>query len=223
VDPYLLTFALFEAAGRRGLRVFDRTTVTEIEQEAEGVMLHTERGSAIKAKYVVFAAGYEAQEYLQKQVTSFRATYALASEPVTTFSGWGEDQCLIWESARPYLYMRTTADGRIMMGGEDDRHDPERARDRRLPKKTARLVKRFNGYFPDIEMEPAYAWAGAFGETEDGLAYIGAVKEFPRSFFALGYGGNGITYSLIAAEIIRDAVLGHANADARIFSFDRAT
>ena len=37
----------------------------------------------------------------------------------------------------------------------------------------------------------------------------------------LGYGGNGITYGVIAARIITDLCLGHANPDARIFRFDR--
>jgi len=33
--------------------------------------------------------------------------------------------------------------------------------------------------------------------------------------FALGYGGNGITFSLIAAEIIQDYFLGRTNRDAQ--------
>ena len=64
-------------------------------------------------------------------------------------------------------------------------------------------------------------WAGTFGETKDGLAYIGATPEFPNAYFALGYGGNGIVYSLIAAEIIRDAFLGQPNPQHELFSFDR--
>jgi len=35
------------------------------------------------------------------------------------------------------------------------------------------------------------------------------------------YGGNGITFSLIAAEIIRDTLLNRPNSDSRIFSFER--
>ena len=60
-----------------------------------------------------------------------------------------------------------------------------------------------------------------FGETKDGLAFIGQIRQMPRCYFALGFGGNGITYSVIAAEIIRDALLQRPNADARLFRFDR--
>ena len=42
--------------------------------------------------------------------------------------------------------------------------------------------------FPRIDLEMAYAWAGTFGETKDGLAYIGEMREFPRTYFALATG-----------------------------------
>ena len=63
------------------------------------------------------------EEYLKEKVANFKSTYAFVSEPMDAFAGWGEDQCLIWESARPYMYLRTTEDGRILMGGEDDAFD----------------------------------------------------------------------------------------------------
>ena len=86
---------------------------------------------------------------------------------------------------------------------------------------TARLQRRFGKLFTAMPLEVAYSWGGVFAETEDGLAYIGATPEFPNGYFALGFGGNGITYSLIAAELIRDAILGRPNPDAAIFAFGR--
>jgi glycine/D-amino acid oxidase-like deaminating enzyme len=75
--------------------------------------------------------------------------------------------------------------------------------------------------FPDIPFEVEYAWGGTFAETPDGLAYIGNVEELPNAWFALGYGGNGITYSAIAADLLRDFVQGRPNPNAPIFAFDR--
>jgi glycine/D-amino acid oxidase-like deaminating enzyme len=43
----------------------------------------------------------------------------------------------------------------------------------------------------------------------------------PRCYFALGFGGNGITFSIIAAEIVRDILLRRPNPHARLFRFDR--
>ena len=83
------------------------------------------------------------------------------------------------------------------------------------------LVKDFKKVFPNIEFKPEFTWTGTFGETEDGLPFIGTYNKLPNSYFALGFGGNGITFSLIAAEIITDLILGKENKDAQIFSFDR--
>jgi glycine/D-amino acid oxidase-like deaminating enzyme len=221
VDAYAFAHALLRDACYRGLRVFDRTTVSKIDAASDGVTLETADGRIVRARHVVFATGYEAHEFLKKKVARLISTYAMVSEPLASMQGWGEDRCLIWEHARPYLYLRSTDDDRVIIGGEDeDFRDPER-RDRLIPRKVARLTKRFRELFPHISIEPAFAWAGTFGETDDGLAYIGAHPDWPSSYFALGYGGNGITFGLLAAEIIRDALLGRVNANADLFRFDR--
>jgi glycine/D-amino acid oxidase-like deaminating enzyme len=220
VDPYRLTYKLLEKATQHGLKVFDRTAVTTFDQTGKGVKLATDRGCKVTARKIVFATGYESQEYLEQKMARLISTYALVSEPLDGFTGWCE-QCLIWESARPYVYLRTTDDGRVIIGGEDvDFRDPER-RDQLIERKTKKLQDKFRRLFPQTDMDVAYAWAGTFGETKDGLAYIGETPEFPNAYFALGYGGNGINYGVIAAEIIRDAVLGKANPDAELFRFDR--
>ena len=68
----------------------------------------------------------------------------------------------------------------------------------------------------------AYAWAGSFAETRDGLPFIGRVPGMdPRLQFALCYGGNGITYSVHAGDIIRAGIEGRAHALDAIFGFGR--
>lgn len=220
VDPYRLTHMLLADAARMGTRIHDRTTALGYQREGDGVRVQTDRGASVVARRIVFATGYESQQYLKQEVARLRSTYALVSEPMENFTGWGYDQCLLWETARPYFYARTTPDGRILMGGEDGAGGRTHAR-RRLQRIEARLARRFAKLFPDIPLEVAYTWGGTFAETEDGLAYIGATPDFPNGYFALGFGGNGITYSLIAAEIIRDAILGRPNPDGAIFAFGR--
>ena len=149
-----------------------------------------------------------------------KSTYALISEPLESIPGWHQ-RCLIWESGSPYLYLRTTSEGRIIVGGEDEDFVNAKRRDALISQKTRTLVKKFGRLFPDLKLEVAYAWAGTFGESKDGLAYIGVHPLFPHCYFALGYGGNGITYSVIAAELIRDQYLGRPNHDAQLFRFGR--
>ncbi len=220
VDPFRLAHALLARASKAGAQIFDRTEVRDIDQVQDGIVAHTAEGHQVRAQKVVFACGYEAQSWLQEMVVDLNSTFALVTEPVDSFEGWYE-QCLLWESERPYTYMRTTSDNRILIGGEDEPYKNSELRDKALPKKTKALSKKLAALMPSIPFQLAYSWAGTFGETEDGLAYIGETKEFPNAYFALGYGGNGITYSVTAAQIIADLYLGKTNADADLFRFGR--
>jgi len=220
LDSHRLAHALLALAASKGARIFDRTLVQKYHADPQEVRLETDRRCKVIAKHAVFATGYESQEFLPHHIVKLRSTYALASEPLQEFPGWWE-RCLIWETLRPYLYLRTTDDNRALVGGEDDDfHSPIR-RDRRVASKTDRLASRFGKMFPAIELEVAFRWAGTFGETKDGLPYIGQIRQMPHCHFALGFGGNGIIYSIIAAEIIRDALLQRPNRNARLFGFDR--
>lgn len=107
------------------------------------------------------------------------------------------------------------------MGGEDVPYATAHKSDQLIARKTQKLQRRFADMFPRLDLEVSYTWAGRFGETKDGLAYIGQTREFPHAYFALGYGGNGIAFSVIAARIITDLRLGRPNPDANIFRFDR--
>lgn len=221
VDPYAFTHGLLRGASDKGARVFDRTEVTRVKSASDGVRLETAEGCLVRARRLVFATGYETQAFLKHPVASLASTYAVVSEPNMDLRDWGEGQCVIWEHARPYLYMRTTEEGRVIVGGEDEGFRSPKRRDRLIARKSERLKNRFHDLFPDIDLPIAFAWSGTFGETADGLAYIGEHRDWPHAYFALGYGGNGITFGLIAAEIIRDLVLGKENNDADLFRFDR--
>jgi glycine/D-amino acid oxidase-like deaminating enzyme len=220
IDCHRFTHALFYAAMSAGARVYDRTEARAVRAHDDGVSIDTDRGPVVRARRVVWAAGYEAVEETQRGVGSRHSTWAFVSEPVADFGPW-RDGTLIWETARPYLYARTTDDGRVMVGGEDEAFSRRHDNDRLRPKKTRQLLKRFERLFPTIPLEPAYEWSGVFTTTKDGLPYIGSVPEHPHAWLALGYGGNGITFSMIAADLIRDAWLGRPSPDAHIFAFER--
>lgn len=220
LDAHRLTHGLLRHAATRGARIFDRTCVEEVDAQEHEVRLKTDRGCVLIARHLVFATGYESQDFLPRRVVRLKSTYAFASEPLAAFPGWWE-RCLIWETARPYLYMRTTEDGRAIVGGEDDPFRNPNRRDRLLEKRTEKLAERFREMFPAIDLSIDHRWAGTFGETKDGLAYIGSIRQMSRCQFALGFGGVGVTFSRIAAEIICDTLCGRANPDAQLFRFDR--
>src|SRR4030095_14285277 len=128
---------------------------------------------------------------------------------------------LIWSPVSTYLYLRTTDDNRIIVGGKDDPFSNPIIRDERLERKSRELTKSFSKLFPEIGFRRDFSWAGTYASTKDGLPYIGKMAEKRNTLFALGFGGNGITFSALAAEIIRDELCGKRNPGIRLFAFDR--
>jgi len=220
VDPYRLTHGLLRDAIKRGAKIHDKTEVINIEQRKRGVTLHTSQGHKVAAKKLVIACGYESVKYIPFKLASLTSTYALISEPLPNREIWFEN-CLFWDTGDPYIYGRTTSDNRIIFGGGDESfYNPER-RDELLKRKTGELAERFENMFPKLPFKVDFSWAGTFIETEDGLPYIGAIKQLPHTYFALGYGGNGVTFSQLAAEILSDLLMDKENKDAEIYSFER--
>lgn len=218
VDPYRLNQRLLQQSSRRGLEIFSKTHVVRYDANKTQVKLITGHGPSVTARRVIFATGYETPEFLGRHIVTLKSTYALASQPIK--QPIDIEKTLLWETSRPYFYVRWTQDNRAMIGGEDESFIDAQARDELIPAKAALLAKKFRDMF-NLNFNVECAWAGVFGETKDGLPCVGTHRRFPLGLFALGYGGNGITFSLIAAEIIRDMLLNQPNPDSSIFSFDR--
>lgn len=220
VNAYGLTHALLKRCGREGLSVYDRTGIKRVTNHKRGVELITSEGCRIRARKLVIACGYESGSYLPKRVDRLFTTYALVSEPFADKTLWFKNS-LIWETARPYLYFRTTRDHRVMMGGKDDVFTSPYKREEALPRKAKELEKAFAVLFPRLRLKTDFYWAGSFASTKDGLPYIGSLPGRRHVYFTLGFGGNGIVFSQLASVILRDLITGRTNKQAAIFGFDR--
>ena len=219
IDAYAFTQALLRAAQAQGLRAYRGVNVERVQESSTSVTLPLSN-CQITARIVIFATGYAAHEFLPDGPGTLSSTYVAASHPLPNFSRW-PDGCLIWETADPYFYARQTDDGRVVIGGEDTPGPFDHNDDDLLEKKARRLGLRLQTLFPAMEFQPAYDWAGTFAETKDGLPYIGLLPGRERVYFALGYGGNGITFGMIAARLITDLFLQRPNDDAAVFRFGR--
>ncbi|HTN16800.1 MAG TPA: FAD-binding oxidoreductase [Chitinophagaceae bacterium] len=220
-NAYAFTHHLLQYKKGKHLDIYDRTTVVKTEQQWGGVVLHTEPGFTVKAKKVIYATGYEVVEMIDKKIVDLQSTYAVVSEQYASRTLFWKDEALLWNTADPYLYLRTTHDGRIIAGGRDEPFHQHTKRDKLIPQKAKQLAADVNKLFPGIGFKTEFTWTGTFGATKDGLPYIGVYDKMPNAFFALGFGGNGITFSVVAAQIITDLVQGKKNKDAPIFAFDR--
>jgi glycine/D-amino acid oxidase-like deaminating enzyme len=219
IDPYGFTQALLRAAQEAGLRTYRRVAVESVEESPGRVALLV-GPFRISARAVVFATGYASHALLSRGPGTLKTTYASAGRPLPSFSSW-PDGCLIWETSRPYFYARQTTDGRALVGGEDTPGTFDHEDEALLAHKATLLGHRFEAMFPGLRFDPEFVWAGTFAETSDGLPYIGLLPGHEQVYFALGYGGNGITFGMIAARLLTDLFLQRPNADAAVFCFER--
>ncbi len=220
MDPYAASTHLLRYHMERGsLCVFTQTEIIKFKRLVHGYALTTGTGKKITCKYLIVAAGFESGNFLPKKVMELTSTYAILSQPVPEEEFW-PGKALIWETADPYLYIRTSGN-RILVGGEDIEFKSPVARDALLRKKVRILEKKFAKLFPNIPFKTDMAWCGTFSSTSDGLPFIGNWPGLPNMFYALGYGGNGITFSMIAAQIIRHKLQGYKDDREEIFGFER--
>lgn len=217
LDPRRLTGGYLRAAIGNRARLYSPVEVTEIETSRSGVTAATAKGPVIRARHVIFATGYEVPNFVPPDGHKVESTYAIATKPQRSRLWPGE--ALIWEASDPYLYMRTTADGRVICGGEDEEFSDAETRDVLIAKKARAIGRKLEKLFPAIDATPEFAWAGAFGTTGTGLPRIGEVPGKKNVWAILGFGGNGITYSRIAADVVSAALAGRADPDADLYSF----
>ena len=218
IDPLKLTHRLIARSKSAGLRVYEHTKVTSFEETKGHVRLQTSDGASIQAKRVVFATGYESEKYLGFSVGELNTDYCMISHPLRNMEKI--KKCHLVEHAENYLYASTFGD-RVMVGIEGRSFQFPGERTRRLSRKTKEIVERIEKYLPGHQFNKDYHWGATFANSKDSLPYLGQSKLFPRAWFVLGYGGNGIASSTMLSFLVRDIVLGKSNPDTGLFAFDR--
>jgi glycine/D-amino acid oxidase-like deaminating enzyme len=92
----------------------------------------------------------------------------------------------------------------------------------RLSAASRELRAYFERLLPGLAGIPtAYVWEGLFAKTPDSLPYIGRHRRYPRHLFALGYGGNGMTFASLAGRLLLEQWQGIESPDHALFGFTR--
>ncbi|KRD09097.1 FAD-dependent oxidoreductase [Flavobacterium sp. Root901] len=220
MDPFRLAGDLLKYCHENGMQIFDRTNITSVENQKGKCIAHTENKFTITADHIVHCSGYESVETVQEKIVDLKSTYAIASESIPEIPVILKN-AVMWDTSSPYYYYRATTDNRIIMGGGDEDFIDAKKRDKLIPKKEASLMRQFKRRFPSINFKLDYSWAGTFGETKDGLPYFGKPNPKKNEHYVLGFGGNGITFSVMAMNSIVDSIKNKKNQDLEYYRFGR--
>jgi glycine/D-amino acid oxidase-like deaminating enzyme len=218
-NPRRLAAGVLHSAIERGATLHTPVDVVAVDESSDQVRAITREGPIIRARHLVYATGHELPDGIPETGHRIASTWVIATGPQPSALWW--KRCLIWEAADPYLYIRA-AGRRIICGGEDEDFSSAEARDALLPEKAAALQARLGELMPQVDATPELAWAASFGQSPSGLPVIGQLPGAPRRYATMGFGGNGITFSMLGAQILRGLITGEGDADADLFGFQAA-
>ncbi|HLU17945.1 MAG TPA: FAD-binding oxidoreductase [Edaphocola sp.] len=220
IDAFALAHDLLAYNHSRGLDIYDKTNIAEVKHTRRGGIVTTDRGYTIRARNIIYCNGFESTEMIKERFVNLHSTYAVVGES-GDYNFSRIENTLFWNTAQPYIYMRTTDDNRLLIGGEDEEFVNAKRRDALLGRKTQRLEAKLRKLLPDYDFRTDFAWAGTFGTTKDGLPYIGTHPDFPKAYFVLGFGGNGITFSVIGMDMLEAFLEGRKHPLSPYFRFGR--
>ena len=220
-DAYPLTHHILQFNIARGLKVYDRSRAVKFSRKKDHQRVLLQNGCYIDCTHIVYANGYEAANLVPRGKLRLQSTYVTISESISRPLPFWKDDCLVWTTGHPYLYLRTTPDARILVGGRDEETISPARRDKLISSKARHLGSDFCKRIPGIPFSSEFSWTGIFASTPDGLPYIGELPGKKHQYVALGYGGNGISFSLVAAIMITDLICGKPNSDLDIFTLNR--
>jgi glycine/D-amino acid oxidase-like deaminating enzyme len=211
-------------AVRQGARFFERSAVRRIEAGRGGVRLRTAHG-VVEARQVVIATGYATSQF-RPLAGRFQMshTYVVATPPLNLRARreLGLADVMLWDTCRRYHYARWTADHRLLLGGADRPIGGGRPPAARLATAIAAIREHFERVLPALaDVALTHAWEGRFANTPDSLPYVGRHRRYPRHAFALGYGGNGMTFGSLAGRLLVEQWQGRRSPEQALFAFDR--
>lgn len=215
-NPGQLAAGLMRRALANGITLYSPVEVVDVLADPSGVSLKMDNGHVVRAKKVVFCTGYELPEMVSIPKADILSTWAIASDKSATMPAWMKDT-MVWEASDPYLYFRATPDGRIVLGGEDADDPLAHTQKSLLQNKAKTLQNKLKSLIPEIEFQTEYKWAGAFGNSTTGLPFIAPARSMDNVWAVAGLGGNGITYSVIASQIVKASFCGKTDPDADLY------
>lgn len=222
VNPAQLVWGLRRVCLENGVRLFERTQVTGLGDEAKEVQVRTQYG-LVRARQVILATNAfpPVLKSLKRYIVPVY-DYALMTEPLTNTQreaiGW-QKRIGVGDSGNQFHYYRTSSDGRILFGGYDAVYHWNNGFGPHLEtnyESFGRLADHFFQTFPQLEgTHFTHAWGGAIDTCSRFSAFWGQAFNKKLAFVA-GYTGLGVGASRFGAQVMLDLLNGRDNERAQL-------
>jgi glycine/D-amino acid oxidase-like deaminating enzyme len=224
LDPYRASIGMATAARARGARFFERSAVWKLRPGRKVIEVATADGLVTAATAIV-CTGLATREFTPLlRHFKRREKYLVMTEPVPAAIRrqlWGRGMT-VGDAALPRHMAGWTRDNRLVVSGADREDVPARQRDAVRVQRTGQLMYELLTMYPVISgLQPAYGWESAYGETADGVMYIGPHRNYPRHLFALGGGAHSLAGAFLAARLLLRAAMGEPAKGDEVFGWTR--
>jgi glycine/D-amino acid oxidase-like deaminating enzyme len=223
-DPYRASVGLINAATKRRAKIFERSTVKKVTFGKKDVEIVVD-GGTIRARTVVIATGTATALFkpLRRHFKPREAYMALTEPlPAAMRRQFGDPSLAIRDARVPSRRLRWTPDDRLIPSGADQEAVPARGREGVVVQRTGQLMYELLTMYPVISgLKPEHGWEASYGETADGLMYIGPHRNYPRHLFALGGTPHSATGAFLSARILLRALQGRPENGDEVFGWAR--
>ena len=201
IHPTKYLYGLAKAFEEAGGTILQNSRVTNVKQNDDKTLNAETTNGTITARYLVYATHIPPGVNLLHFRCAPWRSYAIA---VKLKDGNYPDG-LAYDMYDPYHYYRTQeieGEKYLIAGGEDHKTAEEKNTEERFDK----LERYCRRYFDITSVD--FKWSSQYYIPADGLPYIGHLPGNPDTVFvATGYGGNGITFSHVAAKVLADLIV----------------
>ena len=224
VDPYRACLTLATAASRRGATLFEKSPIRKVTFGRKGVQVTT-ADATIHASTVIITTGIATAEFkpLRRHFKRRESYMAMtAPVPAAVRKQMLPGDATLRDARTPHHRIRWTPDHRLLVSGADQDETAPRTRDAVLVQRTGQLMYELLTMYPAISgLRPQHGWHLPYGETADGLMYIGPHRNYPHHLFALGSGGDSISGAFVAARMLARAARGQTDKADEVFGWTR--
>jgi len=225
LNPAKLALGMRRAIEARGVEVSERSRVLRVEPGST-VRLVTEFAEVEAPQVVLALNGYAPQIGVLESRVLPLTNYVVATEPLSAAQwesiGWTGREGLA-DARVQFMYLRPTADGRIVFGGESAPHfyggAPSSGAYRPSIEKLQRslLVT-----FPQLEgVRFTHTWGGTMAFTRDFTPSVGRLDGADNVFYAACCNGEGVVMTQLGGMILARLVAGESDALTRLAIVDR--
>ncbi len=224
LDPYRATVGLAVAAAKRRAEIFERSVVKKVRAARRDVEVMVE-GGTLRARTVVIATGSATTLFtpLRRHFKPREAYFALTEPlPAAMRRQMGDPSLAIRHTRVPPRRLRWTPDDRLVLSGGDQGETPARTREAVVVQRTGDLMYGLLTMNPAISgLRPEYGWEASYGETADGLMYIGPHRNYPHHLFALGGPAHSVTGAFVSARIVLRSLQERPDKNDEMFAWAR--